>query len=187
LFKGLDDLFFLESLWLNENRIGQIDGLSNCKSLRSLYLSNNEITKLEGLDSLSELEIFWICENQISVLENLDGLSSLRQFWISGNQIEHIKNSLDKLSSLNDLNLSGNKICSFKEILNLTRLPKLEILSFYDPHYGDNPICLLGNYQVSWNSDFQNLNFSSYRLLFCIICPILHNLILSGFLKMLEI
>lgn len=141
-------MFFLESLWLNENRIGQIEGLTNCKSLRNLYLSNNEITKLEGLDTLSELEIFWICENQIRVLENLDGLSSLRQFWISGNQIEHIKNSLDKLSSLNDLNLSGNKICSFKEILNLTRLPKLEILSFYDPHYGDNPICLLGNYQT---------------------------------------
>ena len=143
-------MFFLESLWLNENHISHIDGLSNCKSLKHLYLSNNEIKKLQGLDNLTELEVFWICENQIRALENLDNLQQLRQFWVSGNQIETIKNGLDKLVSLTDLNLAGNKICSFKEILNLTRLPKLEILSFYDPHYGDNPICLLGNYQVNF-------------------------------------
>ena len=49
---------------------------------------------------------------------------------------------------LNDLNLSGNKICSFKEALNLNRLPNLKTLAFYDPHFGENPICNLCNYQT---------------------------------------
>jgi hypothetical protein len=56
--------------------------------------------------------------------------------------------SLDKLVSLNDLNIAGNKICSFKEALNLNRLPNLKILGFYDPHFGENPICNLCNYQT---------------------------------------
>ncbi len=172
--KGLDDLFFLESLWLNENRITKIDGLTNCKSLKHLYLSNNEITKLEGLDNLTELEVFWICENQVRILENLDGLQSLRQFWVAGNQLETIKNGLDKLVSLTELNVAGNKICSFKEILNLTRLPKLEVLSFYDPHFGDNPICLLGNYQVrDWIESIKSDNFIDI----CVISFIKHHTI----------
>ena len=50
--------------------------------------------------------------------------------------------------NLTDLNISGNKICSFKEVLNLNRLPNLKILSFYDPHFGENPICNLCNYQT---------------------------------------
>lgn len=70
----------------------------------------------------------------------------MKQFWIASNNIESIKTSIDNLKNLYDLNLAGNKICSFKEALNLNRLPKLKILSFYDPHFGDNPICNLCNY-----------------------------------------
>lgn len=33
-------------------------------------------------------------------------------------------------------------------MLNLNRLPNLKILSFYDPHFGENPICNLCNYQT---------------------------------------
>lgn len=55
---------------------------------------------------------------------------------------------MDKLKNLQDLNISGNKICSFKEALNLNRLPNLRVLAFYDPHFGDNPICNLCNYQT---------------------------------------
>lgn len=82
------------------------------------------------------------------MIENLDGLVNLKQLWIAGNQIEAIKTSLDSLGYLADLNIAGNKICSFKEVLNLNRLPSLKILSFYDPHFGENPICNLCNYQT---------------------------------------
>ena len=49
---------------------------------------------------------------------------------------------------LENLNLAGNKIFAFKEVLNLNRLQNLKILAFYDPHFGENPICNLCNYQT---------------------------------------
>jgi Leucine-rich repeat (LRR) protein len=85
---------------------------------------------------------------QGQVLENLEGLVSLKTLWVAGNAIESIRTSLDKLKSLAELNLAGNRVCSFKEALNLNRLPKLKVLLFYDPHFGENPICNLCNYQV---------------------------------------
>jgi Leucine-rich repeat (LRR) protein len=146
--QGLNESSKLEALWLNENEICRIDGLDKCTSLKQLYLSHNHIRHIQGLGSLSNLETLWICDNKIEAIENLEALGSLRQLWIAGNQIDCIKTSLDDLVSLTDLNISGNKICSFKEVLNLNRLPNLRVLSFYDPHFGENPICNLCNYQT---------------------------------------
>lgn len=64
------------------------------------------------------------------------------------NKIELIGTGLDGLDNLEDLNLSGNRIGNFKELLNLNRLPNLRVTTFFDPHYGDNPICNLCNYQT---------------------------------------
>ena len=72
----------------------------------------------------------------------------MKDFWIGGNQIEAIKTGLDCLISLSDLNISGNRICTFKEVLNLNRLPNLRVLSFRDPHFGENPLCNLSNYET---------------------------------------
>lgn len=44
--------------------------------------------------------------------------------------------------------MADNRVGYFKEIHNLTRLPKLKKLCFSDPHYGDNPVCNLCNYQT---------------------------------------
>ena len=49
---------------------------------------------------------------------------------------------------LEELNLAHNRISSFRDILNLARLGSLKSLSFSDPHFGDNPICKLCNYQT---------------------------------------
>jgi hypothetical protein len=65
---------------------------------------------------------------------------------MAGNNIEIISTGFDMLNSLKDLNLSANKIGNFKEVLNLNRLPQLEICTFSDPNYGDNPIYNLCNY-----------------------------------------
>ena len=46
------------------------------------------------------------------------------------------------------LNLAHNRISSFRDILNLARLGSLKSLSFSDPHFGDNPLCSLCNYQT---------------------------------------
>ena len=64
------------------------------------------------------------------------------------NRIEDIGQNLNKIVNLKDLNLSGNKISNIKEVLKLKRLESLEVISFFDPHFGENPICKIYNYQV---------------------------------------
>lgn len=78
----------------------------------------------------------------------MQALEKLKNLSLAGNAIENIKGSLDNLNNLNELNISGNKISTFKEALHLNRLPNLQVLAFYDPHFGENPICNLCNYQV---------------------------------------
>lgn len=72
----------------------------------------------------------------------------LTELNLAQNRIEAIGIGLDGLGSLRELNLSANKIGNFKEVLNLNRLPNLVTCSFADPHYGENPICSLCNYQT---------------------------------------
>jgi hypothetical protein len=50
--------------------------------------------------------------------------------------------------SLTSVNLADNRIGSFKEIAAVARLPKLKELCFADPHWGDNPVSTLCNYQT---------------------------------------
>ena len=73
---------------------------------------------------------------------------SLKELNLSGNKIENIGMGLDGLIQLDELSIACNKVGNFKEVLNLNRLPNLRICSFQDPHYGDNPICNLCNYQT---------------------------------------
>lgn len=138
----------LEQIWLNENLIENIKGLDKLKSLRELYLGCNKIKRIRGLDSLVNLEKLWLDENKITHIEGLNNLVNLKELNIAGNQIEIIGMGLDGLVSLSDLNISNNKVGNFKEVLNLNRLPELKICTFQDPHYGENPICNLCNYQT---------------------------------------
>lgn len=85
------------------------------------------------------------------MIEQVDGLSSLTNLTdlnLAANLIELVGISLDNLKNIRELNLAGNRIGSFKEVLNLTRLPNLTYCNFSDPNYGENPICSLCNYQT---------------------------------------
>jgi Leucine-rich repeat (LRR) protein len=82
------------------------------------------------------------------MLGNLKCLRSLKKLNLAMNLIEVLQNTLDDLNCLEELNLSGNKICRIEEILMLKKIPNLKVLSFFDPHFGENPICKIYNYQV---------------------------------------
>eukprot|EP00931_Biecheleriopsis_adriatica_P065110 TRINITY_DN39743_c0_g1_i1.p1 TRINITY_DN39743_c0_g1~~TRINITY_DN39743_c0_g1_i1.p1 ORF type:complete len:1541 (+),score=395.74 TRINITY_DN39743_c0_g1_i1:64-4686(+) len=146
---GLDRCTELERLLLNENSIEKLDGLQHCKALKKLYLSSNCIKEIgRGLSGLAQLEVFWIADNQ---LENLDGIAaapSLTELNAASNRITSVIGAFSQTPKLRSLNLSGNRICSFREVLDLSRLRKLQELHFADPDWGENPICLLCNYQT---------------------------------------
>ena len=87
------------------------------------------------------MEKLWLDENRIEHIDGISNLAQLVELNLAKNNIECIGIGLDGLVSLKELNLSANRIGNFKEVLNLNRLPNLQICTFSDPHYGENPIC----------------------------------------------
>eukprot|EP01060_Flectonema_neradi_P000041 TRINITY_DN1003_c2_g1_i2.p1 TRINITY_DN1003_c2_g1~~TRINITY_DN1003_c2_g1_i2.p1 ORF type:complete len:945 (+),score=163.98 TRINITY_DN1003_c2_g1_i2:87-2921(+) len=148
VIEGLEELVSLEYCWLNENNISKIQGLETCTKLRELYLYSNNISKIEGLDTLTGLEVLWLQDNKLSVLEGLTKLTNLRVLWVAANKLISVGHHLDSNVNLEELNLAGNYIGSFREIPHLDRLPNLTHVYFSDPHFGDNPVCQLCNYQT---------------------------------------
>ena len=146
---GLESLQHLTSLWITQCALTEIAGLEGLHSLRQLHLSSNKISKIEGLENLQSLEVLWINDNRLRTIDGMGSLTRLKTLWLARNQIETIGSALDANSALSEINLADNKIGCFKELLHLGRLPALRSLSFCDPHYGDNPVCGLCNYQVA--------------------------------------
>lgn len=67
-----------------------------------------------------------------------------------GGNLRNLLSNLGLASNkcLEELNLACNRISSFRDILNLSQLSTLRCLSLADPHFGDNPVCKLCNYQT---------------------------------------
>lgn len=139
----------LMTLWINQcglKRIGP--ALKGCRKLKALHLCSNKIRLIENLDDMPDLEVLWLCENKIKNVEGLKGCPKLRVLWLASNRIQNISTGLDGNAQLAELNLANNLVGEFKQVLNLSRCETLRTLSFSDPHYGDNPLCNLCNYQT---------------------------------------
>lgn len=146
--EGLDKCRFLEKAWFNQNEIETMRQLDRLPMLRQLYLGSNKIRRIRCLDKCIYLEKLWLDDNRIEQLDGISTLGNLTELNLAKNNIETIGIGLDGLVSLKELNISANRIGNFKEVLNLNRLPSLMICTFSDPHYGENPICSLCNYQT---------------------------------------
>lgn len=146
--EGLNHCPNLELVCITECGIERIANLENCKKIRQLNLSCNRIRRIEQLDHLVELEVLWLNDNQIDTLDGLWKLTQLKQLWVCRNKVERLDSALSCCVKLAELNLADNRLCSFKSLLSLTNLDQLSILTLSDPHYGDNPVCKLCNYQT---------------------------------------
>ena len=146
---GIEACPNLVTLWINQCSLKSIgNSIKFLTRLRSLHLCSNKIRKIENLEKLKNLEILWLNDNKITGLEGVQALVQLRVLWVANNNLSAIGTTLDSNRHLAELNLSGNQIGAFKEVLNLTRSVSLRSLCLSDPHFGDNPACLLCNYQT---------------------------------------
>nr|XP_048271833.1 leucine-rich repeat-containing protein 9 isoform X2 [Myodes glareolus] len=145
---GLETCLQLKELWIAECYIEKIEGLQECRNLEKLYLYYNKISKIQNLEKLIRLEVLWLNHNMIRTIEGLETLKNLNDLNLAGNLISSIGRCLDPNDQLEKLNLSGNQITSFKDLTNLTRLPRLKDLSLNDPQYKTNPVCQLCNYST---------------------------------------
>lgn len=146
--EGIDHCQSLEVLCVTECSLERIANLAHCTRLRTLNLSSNRIRCIEGLETLAQLEVLWLHDNQLESLRGLWSLTRLKQLWVSRNRIERLESALSCCASLTELNLADNRVCSFKSLLSLTNLDHLSVLMLSDPHFGDNPVCRLCNYQT---------------------------------------
>jgi Leucine-rich repeat (LRR) protein len=146
--QGLEYCRGLQSIWIQETSVSSLRGVETCVNLQQLHVNSNKITSLEGLGRLQKLEVLWANDNQIKTIDGVSSLTNLKVLWLARNQIEVFSTCLDLNVNLSELNLADNKVGCFKELLNLARLPALRKLSLSDPHFGENPVCGLCNYQT---------------------------------------
>ncbi|KAK1932454.1 Leucine-rich repeat-containing protein 9 [Phytophthora citrophthora] len=157
--EGVDKCPNLEKLCVTECGLTKITNLGGCMRLRQLNLSSNKIRKLENLDTLVNLETLWVNQNLLERLDGLWRLTNLNQLWACRNQIDRIDTALNCCENLMELNLADNRLSSFKGLLSLTNLDKLAVLILNDPHFGDNPVCRLCNYQTYLMCQLPRLGF----------------------------
>lgn len=79
----------LEEVSLHQYEIEVIEGLGKwCRHLKIIYLQNNIIGKMEGLSRLKELEYINLALNNISVIEGIEGCESLNKLDLTLNFID---------------------------------------------------------------------------------------------------
>lgn len=147
--EALERLTNLRKLWLSDNKISKIEGLVYNVKLEKLVLFNNAISRIENLESLAALRELDLSQNKIEIIENLNNVEQLEKLNLAMNSIERVGGRINSLTNLVELNLSGNKISNVEEVKQLKELGNLKALYFRDPHYGENPICKIYNYQVA--------------------------------------
>ena len=147
---GLQNASKLQRLAMTEVGLKSARGIEQCSSLTHLDLSHNKLTEMERpvLARLGKLQTLWMNDNAIERMQALEYLPHLTSLWLGSNRITAICDALQSNSQLEELNLAGNLISNFKDIPNLARMRRLATLSFSEPHFGDNPLCSLCNYQT---------------------------------------
>ncbi|KAE9361936.1 hypothetical protein PF008_g533 [Phytophthora fragariae] len=157
--EGVNNCRNLEKLCITECGLTKIANLGNCTKLKQLNLSSNKIRRLENLDALVNLEKLWVNQNELERLDGLWRLTKLTQLWACRNRIDRIDTALNGCVNLAELNLADNRLSSFKGLLSLTNLDELAALVLSDPHFGDNPVCRLCNYQTYLMCQLPRLSF----------------------------
>ncbi|KAF0688537.1 Aste57867_19853 [Aphanomyces stellatus] len=157
--QGLDACPLLESVRIIECSLTHIENLDACTKLTHLNLSSNRISKIERLASLTSLTVLWLNDNLISTVAGLGACVRLTHLWLAKNNIEKLETGLESNKALVEVNVAANKLHSFQTLAGLTKLPALRTLSLSDPHFGDNPVCRLCNYQTYLLCQLPGLTF----------------------------
>lgn len=120
--KPLSNMKNLTHLSLLDNKITNIDFLTDCKTVLVLLLGGNKIEDISPLKDLSNLIQLDLYNNNISDITPLSKLTSLTLLDLSKNKIADINtlsnlkklqwlflnnNNISDISSLNDINISG--------------------------------------------------------------------------------
>lgn len=109
---NLENYCNCNTLYLNNNLIRKIEGLSHLSKLTFLYLSGNKIQKIEGLEGLTQLNVLDLSSNLIEKIENISHLTSLQNLNVASNLLKTAESlsELPKNQSITCLNLNNNPL-----------------------------------------------------------------------------
>ncbi len=120
----------LEILYLDNNYLENINGISYFPKLKTLSLSSNKIDSLEKLPLLNSLTELYLSNNTIFNLAGLKNVPNVQTLDISNIKINNLS-TLPALKKLTYLNLSGNTISDFSELTKCESLDNLAIGSSF--------------------------------------------------------
>ncbi|KAK3205378.1 hypothetical protein Dsin_019424 [Dipteronia sinensis] len=112
VMENLQNLSYLQELWLGRNRIKAVDlcgfkcikkislqsnrltskkGFEDCVALAELYFSHNGISKMEGLSTFVNLKVLDVSSNKLTSVDDIQSLPRLEDLWLNDNQIESLE------------------------------------------------------------------------------------------------
>lgn len=114
----------LESLWLDHNRIADLNSFATLRNLHELNLRGNSLSTLPELPA--GLEVLDAGDNQLRVIDSLSRAASLRQLYVARNQIESVE-PLANLRLLAEVDLDANRISSIEPLLRVMTLRRVYV------------------------------------------------------------
>jgi RHS repeat-associated protein len=132
----LGQLGSLQELYLKNNNISAVEGLSRLTQLNYLYLDKNELSSLTGIDSLTSLTELGLGGNQFTTVPNISGLTYLVKLFLDNNQLNSLPSYISGLTQLQVLYLNGNQLST---IPSLGQLTQLQVLAINDNHLSAIP------------------------------------------------
>ncbi|MCL6272627.1 hypothetical protein M3P19_01335 [Muricauda sp. 2012CJ35-5] len=111
--KEIEQLHFLEALWLGSNSkldiTDSLKKLGSLRSLRHLGFGGNGIRKIpKEIKGLQKIELLWLSGNPIESLETLSSINSLEQMALNSCDLKGFPETLFKLNNLNALSMRNN-------------------------------------------------------------------------------
>lgn len=93
----------LTEIYLANNKLKEITGLSHLKNLRKIDLGANRIRVLpkEEFSGLTNLEELWLGKNKIESLEGIESLTKLKRLDVQSNRLTTVSNTTNGLCYLN--------------------------------------------------------------------------------------
>ena len=116
---GLQYFTNLEYLSLEKNNISDIQELKGLTKLTELQLANNKISDITMLDKLINLDHLGLDNNLVSDISVVKQLKNLTWFSISNNKVSDIS-PMGNLTNLEDFNLTNNSITDISPLKGLT-------------------------------------------------------------------
>lgn len=124
--KSIALLTNLQTLYLSDSQISNIDTLSSLPTLEALYLSRTQITNVDALHTLRNLTTLFINGSPITDIGALSCLTNLQVLDLSHTFVTNI-DALSDLENLQMLSLSSTPLTNIDALSKLTNLQKLEI------------------------------------------------------------